>query len=87
MRLNNTNVKVQQHLQEVMYKSDGYRFGGKIRSIHIRREWLQFGLTYLFLLIAVGEVFTHPKQDVLRGEINCVKKATGEVLYTWKYDT
>lgn len=59
MRLNNTNVKVQQHLQELMYKTDSLKYG------------------------AMGEVFTHPKQEVLKGEISCVKKLT--VIFNYSH--
>jgi hypothetical protein len=50
-----------------------------VREITYKTDGYKYG--------AMADIFTHPSQDVLRGEVRCVKKSSQEVLYTWKYDT
>lgn len=50
-----------------------------IQEVTFKGDFLKYG--------GVAEIFTHPKQDVIKGEIQCIRKSSGEVLYTWKFDT
>lgn len=49
------------------------------REITFKSETYKYG--------AAADIFTHPKQPQIKGDVSCVKKASQEILWTWHYDT
>ncbi|ODM98939.1 Vascular endothelial growth factor receptor kdr-like [Orchesella cincta] len=50
-----------------------------VREITYKSDTFKYG--------AAADIFTHPKQDQIRGDVSCVKKSNQEALWTWHYDT
>lgn len=63
----------------MVFKNQNVPVQHHVREITYKSDTFKYG--------AAADIFTHPRQDVIRGDVSCVKKGNQEALWTWHYDT